>query len=162
MSAPHRLYVGTIGEGLFRSVDGGQTFSRASDGMFVECHVRALAVSPRDPRTLYLGSEDGLYRTSDGADHWARVDSPLDGQQIWSLLLGSTDSPVMLAGTCPSRIYRSADGGRSWALAVAEMVQSCPRIMRTRVTVLTSDPDDPQVMWAGVEIDGIWRSSDAG
>ena len=27
---PHRLYVGTIGEGLFRSLDGGETFRRAA------------------------------------------------------------------------------------------------------------------------------------
>lgn len=162
MSTPHRLYVGTIGEGLFRSTDGGQTFVRTCDGMFVECHVRALVVSPSDPRTLYLGSEDGLFRSTDGADHWTRVDSPLNDRQIWSLLLQATDSPVMLAGTCPATIYRSADGGRSWGQATADMVQSCPRIMHTRVTALAFDPDDPQLMWAGVEIDGIWRSTDAG
>ena len=44
---PHRLYVGTIGEGLFRSLDAGRTFRRACDGTFVECDVRALAVHPR-------------------------------------------------------------------------------------------------------------------
>src|SRR5205823_9250435 len=84
---PHRLYVGTIGEGLWRSSDGGETFVRASDGMFVECHVRALAVHPRDPRLLYLGSEQGLFHSTDGADHWTRVESPLNGRQLWSICL---------------------------------------------------------------------------
>jgi len=69
---PHRLYVGTIGEGLWRSLDGGVNFTRASDGMFVECHVRALAVHPRNQRVLYLGSEQGLFRSDDGADNWRR------------------------------------------------------------------------------------------
>ena len=36
MTIPHRLYVGTIGEGLWRSTDGGSKFVRACDGMFVE------------------------------------------------------------------------------------------------------------------------------
>ena len=49
MRQSHRLYVGTIGEGLWRSRDGGETFVRAMDGMFVECHVRALAEHPREP-----------------------------------------------------------------------------------------------------------------
>ena len=44
MTRSHRLYVGTIGEGIFRSVDSGESFRRACDGMFVECDVRALAV----------------------------------------------------------------------------------------------------------------------
>ena len=75
MDKNHRLYVGTVGEGLFRSTDGGQDFRRACEGMFVECHVLALAVHPRDPRVLYLGNELGLWRSRDGADRWERVAS---------------------------------------------------------------------------------------
>src|SRR5436190_2294826 len=129
MTQAHRLYVGTIGEGLFRSVDGGQTFVRACDGMFVECHVRALAVHPRDPRTLYLGSEQGLFRSTDGADNWQRVESPLHGLQIWSLLVVPHAPDIILAGTCPSRLFRSADGGRSWTEPAVSILQECPRIM---------------------------------
>ena len=113
MTQAHRLYVGTIGEGLWRSRDGGETFVRAMDGMFVECHVRALAVHPREPGRLYLGCEQGLFRSEDGAGNWARVDSPLNGLQVWSLLLLPHDPAVILAGTCPARLFRSADGGRT-------------------------------------------------
>src|SRR5439155_9976328 len=74
---PHRLYVGTIGEGLFRSLDGGLTFRRACDGTFVECDVRALAVHPQRPNVLYMGTELGLFRSADGADRWTQVEGPL-------------------------------------------------------------------------------------
>ncbi len=162
MTTPHRLYVGTIGEGVWRSLDGGATFARAADGMFVECHVRALAVHPRDPRTLYVGTEQGLFRSSDGADNWARVESPLNGVQIWSLLLLPSDPDVILAGTCPSRLFRSDDGGRTWAEGQADIERSCPRILHTRVTTLHADPSDAATVWAGIEIDGLRRSRDAG
>jgi hypothetical protein len=162
MTTPHRLYVGTIGEGLFRSIDGGQSFVRACDGMFVECHVRALAVHPHDPRVLYLGSADGLFRSGDGADHWTRVESPLSGLEIWSILLMPHDPNVILVGACPSRLFRSADGGRTWTEPAVSMLQECPRIMRTRVTTLTADPTAPPTVWAGVEIDGLFRSQDGG
>src|SRR5438270_4288320 len=115
MTAPHRLYVGTIGEGLFRSTDGGETFVRACDGMFVECHVRALAVHPRQPRTLYLGSEMGLLRSTDGADNWTRVESPVDGLQVWSILISPHNPDVILVGTCPSRLFITQDAGRTWS-----------------------------------------------
>jgi hypothetical protein len=62
MATVHRLYVGTIGEGLWRSLDGGVTFTRAMDGMFLECHVRALAVHPRETRVLYLGRCNGGFQ----------------------------------------------------------------------------------------------------
>jgi photosystem II stability/assembly factor-like uncharacterized protein len=158
----HRLYVGTIGEGLWRSLDGGETFARTCEGMFVECHVRALAVHPRDDRILYLGSERGLFRTSNGADHWSRVESPLNGQQIWSILLLPAAPEVILVGTCPSRLYRSADGDGSWSECGVGMLQECPRIMETRVTSLCAHPGDAHTVWAGVEIDGVYRSRDGG
>jgi photosystem II stability/assembly factor-like uncharacterized protein len=162
MTITHRLYVGTIGEGLWRSDDGGAKFVRACDGLFVECHVRAVAVHPRDPRALWLGSESGLYRSDDGAGSWRRVESPLNGLQVWSILTPPHDPDTLLVGTCPSRLFRSGDGGRTWEEGRAELLQECPRIMHTRVTALAADPTDPDTVWAGVEIDGLRRSRDRG
>src|SRR5262249_59772910 len=96
MFKQHRLYVGTIGEGLWRSSDSGATFARDYHGLFVECHVRALVVHPRDPRTLFLGTELGLFRSADGASNWSRVESPINGLQVWSVLLSPHDHDLML------------------------------------------------------------------
>src|SRR5262245_1111987 len=68
----------------------------------------------------------------------------------------------MLVGTCPSKLFRSADGGQTWSEASVKMTQDCPRIMHTRVTSLAADPGDADTLWAGVEIDGLYRSRDAG
>jgi len=162
MKQAHRLYVGTIGQGVFRSLDGGETFARACDGMFVECHVRALTVHPSDPRTLYLGTEQGLYFTTNGADSWTQIDSPMDGMQIWSVLFVPGNPNIILAGTCPSRLFLSEDGGKTWAEPDVKMERDCPRIMHTRVTSLLADPDHPQTLWAGVEIDGVYHSGNGG
>ena len=159
----HRIYVGTIGEGVFRSLDGGRTFARAMDGgIFVESYVRALVAHPHDDRLLYIGTETGLYRSTNGADDWRQVDSPLNGQEIWSILIPPNQPDTIFAGTRPSRIYRSLDAGRTWQECGTTMRPDCPRIQYTRVTTLTADPDDGRVFWAGVEIDGIHRSADGG
>jgi len=155
------LFVGTIGEGLYRTDDDVE-FRRVCDGMFVECHVRALAVDPRAPRVLYLGTEQGLFRSRDGAGNWERVESPLNGRQIWSILLLPHDPDVMIIGTCPPQLYRSEDGGRTWMQPRITIAQECPRIIYSRVTTLLADPVERGVVWAGVEIDGIFRSGDAG
>src|SRR5437899_4561029 len=148
MLPSHRLYVGTIGQGVFRSTDNGESFARAMDGMFVECHARALAVHPRDPRVLYLGSEQGLFHSKDGAGSWERVESPLNGLQIWSIVILQHDPDILVVGTCPSRLFRSADGGRTWTESDVLMRGDCPRIMHTRVTTLLADPGDPETVWA--------------
>jgi photosystem II stability/assembly factor-like uncharacterized protein len=158
----HRLYVGTIGNGLWRSTDGGDSFQRACEGMFVECHVRALAVHPGDPKRLLLGTEQGLFRSDNGADSWSRVDSPLNGLQIWALLFAPHDPQLILAGTCPSRLFRTEDGGRTWQEPSVDMVRDCPRIMHTRVTTLRADPATAGDFWTGIEIDGLRHSRDGG
>src|SRR5260370_5754624 len=143
MLGSHRLYIGTIGQGVFRSTDNGESFARAMDGMFVECHVRALGVHPRDPRVLYVGSEQDLFRSKDGAGSWERVESPLNGLQIWSIVILPHDPDILVVGTCPSRLFRSLDGGRSWTEADVKMRRDCPRILDTRVTTFFSHPLDP-------------------
>ncbi|MGE3804316.1 MAG: WD40/YVTN/BNR-like repeat-containing protein [Gemmataceae bacterium] len=161
MIRPHRLYVGTIGEGLFLSTDHGASFQRSCDGMFVECHVRALVVHPRHPRVLFMGTEQGLFVSRDGAGNWQRVSSPLDGKQIWSLLI-APDPKLMLAGTCPAELFRSDDEGRTWREAKASPVRECPRIIHSRVTTLAAHPTEAATLFAGVEIGGLLRSRDAG
>jgi photosystem II stability/assembly factor-like uncharacterized protein len=158
----HRLYVGTIGEGLFRSLDGGATFRRACDGMpFVECDVRALIVRPDDPATLYLGSEMGVFASRDGADSWSQL-SALGDEQVWALWMHPARPERILAGTCPPGIWYSSDRGASWERARTTMTRDCPRIRHNRVTSLLGHPDDPDTLWAGVEIDGVHFSCDGG
>jgi photosystem II stability/assembly factor-like uncharacterized protein len=159
---PHRLYVGTIGEGLFRSLDAGLSFRRACDGTFVECHVRALAVDPRNPSRLYMGTELGLFRSADGADNWTRVEGPLADLQVWSVHIAPGRPDVILVGTRPSALYRSEDGGETWAVAAATLETTCPRILHTRVTTIVTDPNNAELAWAGVEIDGVHASRDGG
>ena len=156
---PHRLYIGTIGQGVFRSLDHGESFLRAAEGMFVECNVRALVVDPADGRTLYLGGEEGLYVSRDGADTWQRLFAPPDREAVWCV---SASSRRIAVGTRPSRVFVSDDNGSTWTMARTEMTPDCPRIMHTRVTCLLVDPDDADHLWAGVEIDGIHESRDGG
>jgi photosystem II stability/assembly factor-like uncharacterized protein len=162
MTRTHRLYVGTIGEGVFRSLDGGESFRRTCDGMFVECDVRALVAHPQNDQVLYLGSELGVYKSSDGADSWTKLPAPLDGLEVWSLCVVPQQPATILAGTRPSHIFRSDDAGHTWTEAVAPMERDCPRILHTRVTTIVSDPAKEEHLWAGVEIDGIYESHDIG
>src|SRR5260370_9513383 len=112
----HALYVAAIGEGVFASDDHGETFRRACDGMpFVECYVRALAVDPAEPATLFLGNETGVWVSRDAAENWTCA-LPLDNRSVWSLRV---QGKRVIAGTCPSRLYRSSDGGATWAEAAA-------------------------------------------
>jgi photosystem II stability/assembly factor-like uncharacterized protein len=163
------LFAGTVGESVWRSRDGGETFARVSAGMFLEADVRALALHPHDPHTLYAGTNAGLYRTSDDGDHWQRLPGPFDPGQgwpagivLWSLLIPPQRPDTLFVGACPSALYRSEDAGASWQKLAIALTPECGPLLYSRVTCLVADPREEKTVWAGVEIDGVWRSQDGG
>jgi photosystem II stability/assembly factor-like uncharacterized protein len=162
MTRDYLIYVGTVGEGLFRSDDGGQTFTRRCRGMFVECDVRALAVHPGNPRVVYAGTSEGVYRSDDRGEQWLRLDSPLNQLVTWALLVSPHDPETIYAGTRPAHLFRSTDAGRTWTQLGATIAQHCNNIVYNRATTIIPDPDDPRGLWAGIEIDAVRHSTDGG
>ncbi|HWB11312.1 MAG TPA: hypothetical protein VG826_18935 [Pirellulales bacterium] len=156
------LFLGTVGEGVWRSTDGGATWCRASKGMFVECDVRALVADARRAGVVYAGTNEGVWRTQNNGDDWTRLDGPLDDLVTWSLLLLPQADEVLFAGTRPAGLYRWTAADRSWHKCSADLSQECPGILFNRVTTILTDPLERERLWAGVEIDGVWTSRDRG
>ncbi len=163
------LLAGTVGEGIWRSTDGGETFTRSSGGMFLEADVRALCVHPVHPNVVYAGTNAGLHRSEDGGGTWQRLPAPFDpgngwpgGVSVWSLLLLPQRPDTILVGVCPAAIYRSENGGATWEKADAALAEANDILMYNRVTCLRADPMDENSVWAGAEIGGVHQSRDGG
>jgi photosystem II stability/assembly factor-like uncharacterized protein len=158
-----RVYVGTIGQSIWRSWDGGLTFARASSGLPSESDIRAVSIDPSDTRSILLGAETGLYASADGADRWQRVPSPLDGRQVWCLTRDPHHPRRVYAGSCPAGVFVSDDGGHSWRELPARLPTEClgGAPLTPRVTCIYVDAVDG-TLFVGVEIGGVHRSRDAG
>ena len=163
MAEDTRLFVGTVGEGLYVSDDGGGTFKRrAGNGLYIEGEVRALAAHPRNPRRIYAGTNAGVCRSDDGGDTWQRLPSAMDDLVVWALLVLPGAPDTIFAGTRPAGVFRSTDGGDTWHDAQLGAEVECAVIEYNRITTIIADPIAPRCVWVGVEIDGCWRSDDAG
>jgi photosystem II stability/assembly factor-like uncharacterized protein len=55
---PTTLYAGTDGGGVFKSANGGATWSTVNTDL-TNTNVRALAIHPTTPTTLYAGTDGG-------------------------------------------------------------------------------------------------------
>lgn len=156
------LCVGTVGTGVWRSTDSGETWRQVREGLWTDSRVYSFAVHPHQPNIIYAGADDGLYCSTDGGARFERIDSPMNTLQVWNIAIDPVDPQVIFAGTRPSALFRSLDGGAQWQQLVVELADECPAVRIPRVTALVVDSADHHIVWAGIEVDGVRRSLDGG
>ncbi len=103
------LFAAVAGQGLYRSNDDGQTFTRASRD--VGGSVFGLAVMP-DGTLLAADTSQGLLASADSGRSWRR----LIGEPILGVAINPADPQTVLA--TGKGIYRSADAGTTWTQTV--------------------------------------------
>ncbi len=167
MASKMTILVGTVGQGVMRSTDSGETWRRVGidQGIHSDALVRTLLNNPQNPESVYAGTDKGLLKSDNAGETWRLVDSPLSNYCVWALAIGPVEPEIMFAGTgTPNRatIFRSKDGGASWEQRPVEIAEECPAVGVPRVTGIAIDPDNRRNIWVGLEVDGVRRSTDGG
>ena len=85
----------------------------------------------------------------------------MDGLTVWSIAVDPNDSDTVFAGSRPPYLFRSKDAGKSWEKLAIDLPQECV-IGVPRVLVMRAEPKSPGVVWAGIEIGGVYKSLDGG
>ena len=148
----YSICIGTIGSGLWRSADSGDSWKRSQNegGLWSESRVYGLTVHPKEPRTIFAGADDGIYKSTDGGQSFTRLDSPMNAMDVWKIAIDPSNPDTIFAGTRPAALFRSKDGGKSWQKLPVDMAEECPNVRIPRVTALVVDPSNPKTIWAGV------------
>jgi photosystem II stability/assembly factor-like uncharacterized protein len=144
------IYIATLGAGVFKSADGGDTFEAVNAGL-VSLNVASLAMAPGVPNVVYAGTESGVYKTTDGGASWSATAQPL---LPLALAMDPTDSNVLYAGFNGS-LQKTVDGGATWISAAAGL--GAPQVFS-----LAIDPRNVQTVYAGTSGQGAFRSDDGG
>lgn len=107
---PLNLYANMgLSGGVYRSRDGGMTWDQATAGLGNR-DLGGLVIDPSDPRVLYAATGyEGLFKTTDGATSWARLQAYGAGGGA-PIALDPRNTAVVYAGS-----RRSRDGGESWS-----------------------------------------------
>jgi photosystem II stability/assembly factor-like uncharacterized protein len=101
------------GGGVFVSHDGGATWTSMKD--MEGKSVRALTQAPSDPKTLVAGAISGVYRTTDGGQHWSQISPEGSGEihKVESIAIDPQDPKTIYAGTWHLP-WKTTDGGVTW------------------------------------------------
>jgi photosystem II stability/assembly factor-like uncharacterized protein len=157
-----RMYVGISAAGVFRTDDGGVSWTPKNKGVladFLPHHypavgqcVHHLEMHPGEPRILYQQNHCGVYRSEDAGDTWIDISAglpsrfgfpiavhPHDGDTIFVVPQESPDYRATVDGAF--RIYRSHDRGDTWEALTRGLPQqhAWVNVMRHAMCVDTCD-----------------------
>ena len=181
---PDHVYVAALGHtwsanaerGVFRSRDGGKTWSKS---LFVDdkTGVVDLAMDPANPRVLYAaawqaqrtpwslesgGPGSALYKTTDGGDTWKKIDGKGLPKGPWgrigvSVSPARSDRLYAVIEAEDGGVFRSDDSGATWERTNED------RKLRQRAwyyTHVVADPMEPDTVYVlNVQ---FFRSKDGG
>ncbi len=108
------------GEGILKSIDGGETWAQANNGLN-NLYIGSLFMHPGDSQILLAGAGNnayrqggGIYLTLDGGENWEKV----GGTHVTSVEFSSS-APGIAYAAGDSNFYRSEDGGFDWKSIVS-------------------------------------------
>jgi len=171
--ADARVLAGTFDAGLFRSVDGGETFERAAaeslgPGGSGPDAVTAVATSPHDSSVVWVGTEPSrVYRSTDGGETVEPVGGLTDVPSAaeWSFPPRPDTHHVRWIEPCPADPDRWFVGVEAGALVVTpdggETWVDRPEGSRRDNHALATHPDAPDRVYAAAG-DGFAESADRG
>ena len=183
---PKLYYMGTAGGGVWRTQDGGNSWSCISDGYFGGS-IGAVAVSESDPNVIYVGEGEqtvrgnvssgwGMWRSTDAGKSWKHIGleksehigririHPTNPDLVYVAAMGNLWKPNEERG-----VYRSKDGGKTWEKILYESDKA-------GAVDLILDPNNPRIIYAstwqikrnGYRMDSggpgshLWKSTDLG
>lgn len=109
---PSVLYLGTEPGEVYKSVDGGQSWTNSSMNENFGSGVTAIEVHPTNPSIVFAGGNAGVFRSTDGGNTWLNV-LPNTNFNVNEILINSGNDQLILAAT-DKGLYRSVNGGTNW------------------------------------------------
>lgn len=180
------FYFGSTGGGVWKTEDGGSTWTNISDGYFGGS-IGSVAVSESDNNVIYVGGGEktvrgnvsygyGIWKSVDAGKSWEfkglkdskhvpriRI-SPTNPKTVYAAVLGD-----LYKSSTERGIYKSIDGGNSWKKVLFANADA-------GAIDLIIDPNNPRNLYAstwrvrrtpyslssGGEGSGLWKSTDEG
>jgi photosystem II stability/assembly factor-like uncharacterized protein len=146
--------IGQPGGGLWISCDGGKNW-KIVEGLRGQS-ILAFAQAPSNPKMLFAGTLEGVFRSADAGLSWALI-SPAGSKEIHeveSLAVDPADPDIVYAGTWHLP-WKTSDGGKNWKNIKQGVIED------SDVFSIIVDPVKPSTVFLSA-CSGIYKSENAG
>ena len=155
---PDRIYIAPSTGGVFKSVNGGMSWSPIFDEVIGSKSMGDIAVAKSNPDILWVGTGeettvayywgDGVYKSTDGGKTWTNMGLK-DTRHTGRIAIHPTNPDIVLVaaqghlwGPNPERgVFKTTDGGVTWKKVL--FVDD-----NTGANEVLFDPSNPQVVYA--------------
>ena len=188
---PDTLWAGTgesrtrnsvsVGTGIYKSVDGGETWTYA--GLGESERIGQIAIDPSNSNIVYVAAlgtlwgdntERGLFKTTDGGTTWEKILyvnqrtgccdislDPRDPNIIYAAMWEHRRLPWSFTSGGPgSGLYKSTDGGTTWDRITTGLPGE--ELGRIAVDVSPANPDMVYALIEAKEEGGLYKSKNQG
>jgi photosystem II stability/assembly factor-like uncharacterized protein len=169
MTAQSHVYAGVAGYVGRPDAKGDVgVFRRPADGgpwrhVLPDLETFTVAVHPTDANVVLAGTADGVWRSTDRGETFARATFPDARKQVWSFLVDSRNADRIYAGGSPVDIYRSDDRGANWRRLPKPGIKDRAKApFQVRVMRMAQHPLRPDEIYAALEVNGVIRTTDGG
>ncbi|MCD4734966.1 MAG: hypothetical protein K8R53_02890, partial [Bacteroidales bacterium] len=147
---PNTIFVGTPNGGLWKSTNGGITWSNLNTDTIPTIGISDIVIDPVDPSVMYIGTGDrdhgdcwdrGVYKSTDYGNTWYPHWNGMGLLRINKLLINPVNNNILIAATS-NGIYKTYNKAGTWY----KMGGSSPPT--GYVMDLDFKPGDPSVMYA--------------
>ncbi|HEV2803562.1 MAG TPA: hypothetical protein VGW57_01400 [Chthoniobacterales bacterium] len=162
---PNIVYVGTAQGGVWKTINGGLTWTPTSDNE-VSLAIGALAIDPTNPQILYAGTGEGNFsgdsyygngvlKTTNGALNWTNPAQATFTGTRFSRITVTPGTTARLFAATSAGLYRSTNAGVNWTQLTGA---GLPTFNATDVCI---DSTTPTTVYAAFWGNGIYKSTNA-